>query len=161
MLCLSESGKPTSCCNVQVSPRRIEMKISSEPAAIAPVRRAIEDLCVCGGLDERAVGEVGLCVNEALANVIRHAYAGAAGKPIVVHADFANGELEVTIRDWGNGINPANIPPRPYDPLEPGGLGLICMKEMMSQVTYIPQKDGMLLILKKKKSGPATTTERP
>ena len=33
-----------------------------------------------------AVGDVGLCVNEALANVMRHAYGGATDRPIVIRA---------------------------------------------------------------------------
>ena len=146
----------------------MEMTVPSDPANIAPVRKAVEDLGVRGGLDARSVCEMGLCVNEALANVIRHAYHGAADRPIRVQADCQNGELLVTIRDWGDGVNPAEMPPRPYDPLEPGGLGLICMQKMMNEVRYVPQGDGMLLILRKRttsgtaaSSGAAQPTERP
>jgi len=128
----------------------VDVTIPSDPSAIAAVRRAVEDLGVAIGLNECAVGDVGLCVNEALANVMRHAYGGAKDRPIIVTAHCQDGELVVTIRDWGNGVNPATLPPRPYEVLEPGGLGLICMDRMMSHVTYVPQADGMLLIMKKR-----------
>ena len=124
--------------------------MSSDPAEIAAVRHAVETFAASAGLDERAVADVGLCVNEALANVIRHAYGGQRGRPIAIVAHCQDGALTVTIRDWGNGVNPESLPPRPYDPLEPGGLGLICLREMLSEVTYVPQKDGMLLVMKKR-----------
>jgi len=134
------------------------MTIKSEPAAIAPVRRAVEALGTSLGLDDRAVGDVGLCVNEALANVIRHAYGGAKDRPIVVAAYCKDDALVVTIRDWGNGVNPASLPPKSYNPYEPGGLGLICLQRMMTRAAYVPQPDGMLLVMTKKKQ---PLTQRP
>jgi anti-sigma regulatory factor (Ser/Thr protein kinase) len=112
----------------------------------------VEQAATAMGLDERAAGDVGLCVNEALANVMRHAYGGATDRPIEVSCHCHGDELVVTIRDWGNGVNPAELPHRPYEPLEPGGLGLICMQQMLSEVAYVPQPDGMLLVLKKRRT---------
>src|SRR5438105_14264767 len=108
---------------VQPTSPRVDLKLRSDPAEIAEVRRAVENLGKTAGLDEQAVAEVGLCVNEALANVMRHAYDGAKDRPIVVSSYCQDGSLVVTIRDWGNGVNPATLPPKPFDPLEPGGVG--------------------------------------
>ena len=95
---------------------------------MAPVREAVEELCLSGGLDAVATGEVGLCVNEALANVMRHAYSGASDKPIEIAARWQDSStVLVTIRDWGNGINPETRPEKAHNPLKPGGLGLICL----------------------------------
>jgi serine/threonine-protein kinase RsbW len=127
----------------------VDVTVKSDPANIARVRRDVEDLATAAGLDAQGVAETGLCVNEAMANVIRHAYEGAKDRPIVVRAHCQDGSLVVTIRDWGNGVNPAKLPPRPFDPSQPGGLGLICLGRMMSQVDYVPQGDGMLLVMKK------------
>jgi serine/threonine-protein kinase RsbW len=127
----------------------VDLTVKSDPANIARVRREVEELAAAVGLDAQGVAETGLCVNEAMANVIRHAYEGAKDRPIVVRADCQDGCLVVTIRDWGNGVNPAQLPPRPFDPLQPGGLGMICLSRMMSQVDYVPQGDGMLLVMKK------------
>lgn len=131
-------------------PTRLDLTIQSDPSAIAPVRKGVEALAASAGMDDRAVGEVGLCVNEALANVIRHAYGGAHDRPIVVRAHCKDGALVVTMRDWGNGVNPASLPPKRYEVLEPGGLGLICLRKMMTRVEYVPQADGgMLLVMTK------------
>ena len=138
----------------------MDVTITSDPANIAAVRHAVEGLAVEVGLDECAVGDVGLCVNEALANVMRHAYAGASDRPILVRAWFENDALVVTIRDWGNGVNPASLPPKSYNPYEPGGLGLICLQRMMTRAAYVPQPDGMLLVMTKKNSR-QPHTQRP
>jgi anti-sigma regulatory factor (Ser/Thr protein kinase) len=137
------------------------MKLTSDPANIAAVRHAIEELCCRkAGLDAKSAADLGLCVNEALANVMRHAYGGVTGKPILVTAQCQGDSIVVTIRDWGNGVNPASLPEKPYDPLQPGGLGLICLKKMLTEATFVPQPDGMLLIMKQKRrdpgAGPAT-----
>jgi serine/threonine-protein kinase RsbW len=130
-------------------PTRLDVTITSDPSAIAPVRKAVEALAASAGMDDRGVGEVGLCVNEALANVIRHAYGGANNRPIVVAAYCKDDALVVTMRDWGSGVNPASLPPRRREALEPGGLGLICLRRMMTRVEYVPQADGMLLVMSK------------
>jgi anti-sigma regulatory factor (Ser/Thr protein kinase) len=146
-------------------PSPLQLEIRSDTAQIAPTRRQIEKFAADAQFDETAVGQIGLCVNEALANVIRHAYDGAPGRPIMLTAECRpqdNGtphshdrQICVTIRDWGKGHNPADCFPQCKDPLEPGGLGMICMKELMDQVTFVPQPDGMLLVLVKKQHGRA------
>lgn len=126
----------------------LRLKIDSDPANLADARRAVEALCAKCGLDETGVGEVGLCVNEALANVIRHAYGGATDRPIEIHADGGDGRVTVRIRDWGNGVDPSSMPPRRYDPMEPGGLGLICLHNMMDALEWHQQPDaGILLVM--------------
>jgi serine/threonine-protein kinase RsbW len=125
---------------------RLRLKITSNPANLADVRHAIETLSTDNGFDQKATDEIGLCVNEAMANVIRHAYDGATDKPMDVSAEVVDGELRIAIRDWGNGVNPHDLPPKPPNPLKPGGLGLVCLKQMMDEVRFTPQRDGGILL---------------
>ena len=132
-------------------PQPVELNIPSHPAKVSGVRRAVEQYCVDNGFDERTAGEIGLCVNEALANVIVHAYAGATDQKIHVSALCRDREVTVSIRDWG----PGDAPPPPPEPqerelLKPGGLGLICLRQLMDQVIYTPKPDGMLLTMKRR-----------
>lgn len=136
----------------------LRLNIRSDPATLAPVRQAIEGLCRRCGFDDDSVGEIGLCVNEALANVIRHAYDGAEDRPIEVSAECNASAVTVQIRDWGNGIDPTTLPPRPPDPLRPGGLGLVCLREMMDGVRFVPQSDGMLLEMSRNRDRPKAST---
>lgn len=130
-------------------PRSVHWQIRSDPAGIASVRSAIEAFACTAGMDEKTCGEIGLCINEALANIIRHAYGGADDRPILLTAQRDDHVITITIRDWGNGVDPSSRPPEPYNPLTPGGLGLICLKQLMDDVHFAAQPDGMLLTMKK------------
>jgi len=130
---------------------KLRLNILSDPANLAGTRQAIEALCAENGLDKKSCDEVGLCVNEARANVMRHAYEGATDKPIEVAADAGNGAVRIAIRDWGNGVNPLDRPLPPPNPLKPGGLGMVCLRQMMDELTFTPQRDGMLLEMTKRK----------
>ncbi|HEV8604825.1 MAG TPA: ATP-binding protein [Tepidisphaeraceae bacterium] len=135
-------------------PPPLRLKTQSDPATLAQTRRAIEMFAAQCGFDETARGEIGLVINEALANVIRHAYQGATDQPIELSAQNTDEGICITIRDWGTGINPLELPPRKHDPLKPGGVGLICMRQMMDEVDYRKQPDGMLLTMRRSRLRP-------
>jgi anti-sigma regulatory factor (Ser/Thr protein kinase) len=130
-------------------PSPLRLRITSDPANLAPVRRQIEGFCAECGFDEEARGQIGLCVNEALANITRHAYQQATDGPIQLDADFADRAVRIQIRDWGTGKAPP-ARPRPRDPLQPGGVGLVCLRELMDDIRFSPQPDGMLLTMERK-----------
>ena len=119
----------------------------------------MERFAAGAGFTESQQADIGLCVNEALANVIRHAYAGVRGKPILIAGELSGdgraAVMRIEIRDWGNGENPARMAPRERDPLTPGGVGLVCLRSLMDEISFAPQGDGMLLtLIKKREPGP-------
>ena len=132
---------------MKTAPSELQLQITSDPANLAPVRRAVEDFCAACGFREEARGEIVLCVNEALANVTRHAYGGAADRPVHLEATFSDGLLRITIRDWGCGRVPSEAR---HDPLRPGGVGMVCLRELMDRITFTPQPDGMLLTMERR-----------
>jgi serine/threonine-protein kinase RsbW len=132
-------------------PRRVELRVESHPANLAQVRKTIERFAAEQGFDDRAVAEIGLVVNEAMANVIRHAYAGRTDRPVHLEAEADDGQLVIRLRDWGSGVDPTKQPSRERDPLTPGGVGMICLRQWMDNVTYTPQRDGMLMTMVRKK----------
>jgi serine/threonine-protein kinase RsbW len=148
-------SKPSECpaaASKPSAPRAVRLNINSDPATLAPARHAVEELALCGGFDAVACGEIALCVNEAIANIIRHAYEGATDMPIELSAELKDDAIHIRIRDWGNGVNPESLPPKPRDPLTPGGLGLICLRSMMDRTVFTPQPDGMLLEMSRSSS---------
>ena len=129
--------------------------MESNPARVAEARRGVEQFAARAGFSDTQQADIGLCLNEALANVIRHAYSCIPGRPILITVECDTlttpTEIRLTIRDWGNGHNPADKDPRHRDPLVPGGVGLICLRSLMDEVTFTPQDDGMILRMVKKK----------
>ena len=79
----------------------LHLETTSDPANLAPVRHAVEAFCARCGFDEKAVGDIGLCVNEALANIMRHAYEGKREGPIHLDTQFSGSLLEVTLAQLG------------------------------------------------------------
>lgn len=132
----------------------LEINIQSNPANVAETRRAVEAFATKSGFDEAAAGDIGLVINEALANIIRHAYRGVTDRPIIIRAEVADDALKISIRDWGNGVNPQDQPQRQHDPLTPGGIGMICLRRLMDEVVFTRQPDGMLLSMKRRKNRP-------
>jgi len=123
--------------------------IASDPANLADVRHAIEALARECGFGTEAIGEIGLVVNEAMANIIRHAYGNAPDRPIKISADYSGDTLRIVLRDWGNGRDPSDCCGND-DPLKPGGVGLNCLRTLMDDVRFEPQPDGMELTLVRK-----------
>ncbi|MGA3065499.1 MAG: ATP-binding protein [Tepidisphaeraceae bacterium] len=136
------TGKP--------SPASVELKIDSDPANLREVRQRIEDFAQAAGMPKEGSDELGLVINEALANVIRHGYGGATDRPIVVTADLENGAVRITIRDWAKPFDPAAVPQKKTADVTPGGLGLLCMKKLMDEVRFSRLSDGMLLTMIKR-----------
>jgi anti-sigma regulatory factor (Ser/Thr protein kinase) len=128
-------------------PAALYLRVLSDPAFLAPVRRSVEAFCGECGFDTTSVEEIGLVLNEAMANVTRHAYGGASDKPVEVHADFDGTSVLVKLRDWGNGRKPPTEPR--HDPMTPGGVGIVCLKKLLDEFAFTPMPDGMLLTMKR------------
>ena len=83
-------------------------------------------------------------VDEAVANVIRHAYKGQAGMPITVTCNRVwRGEkvkppegLEILLQDSGEAADPKKLRGRPLEEVRPGGLGLHFMRQSMDEVEF-------------------------
>jgi serine/threonine-protein kinase RsbW len=125
-------------------------KITSDPANLRVIREELEEFARAAGMPVESTHHVGLVINEALANVIRHGYDGAVDKPIVVTAESVNNRLELSIRDWAKPFDPAMVKQKFLGELSPGGLGLVCMKKLMDDVHFERLPDGMLLRMTKK-----------
>ena len=132
-------------------PSPLHLSFTSHPQEIAPVRHAIEAFATQARFGDVEIGEIGLCVNEAIANIIRHAYRGQSDRPIEFDAGFDPelSRLTIRIRDYGTGIQPGPLPHEKLDPMKPGGLGLICLGRLMDSIRFTPQNPGMLLELEK------------
>jgi anti-sigma regulatory factor (Ser/Thr protein kinase) len=158
---MSDAAVEISNVKVRRLGTRLELRMFSDPSVLRPVRLALEEFGRQAGLANEQADKIGLALNEALANVMRHGYGGAKDKPILVsfdrHREGANDEVCVEIRDWAKPVDPAKLPqtverndPLDVDTVKPGGLGLLCMRRLMDEVVFAPQSDGTLLTMKKK-----------
>ena len=125
----------------------IRIQLSSDPRYLRLVRTLVRSVCALAGFDDARAHGVTLAVDEALANVIRHAYGGRT-----------DGEVEITFRL--SGVPPARkltvcvldrgVPPEPDrvactaapDVSLPGGLGLHFIRGVMDTVEFRPCESG-------------------
>jgi serine/threonine-protein kinase RsbW len=147
-------GRPTKSKNSgqgkgqQKSEMLLKLELQSNPEALCLVRATIERAAEVLHFPDADARAIVRSVDEALANVLRHAYRGRAGLPIEVScqklqpegAEDGHAGIEVILKDQGVALNLAKLKSRPLDDVRPGGLGLHFMKESMDKVEFSRKK---------------------
>ena len=116
--------------------KRFELNASSEE--LSPFRKELRGILGQEGWEKKTSEEVLLCVDEALTNIIRHAYQGKPGKMTVcVRADHE--KIEIVTEDTGKKFDPTQVPPPELPRQKPGGLGVHFIRTIMDQMIYEEQ----------------------
>jgi len=121
--------------------RAVSLRIDSRLELVELVTASVRAMCVTAGLPERAGAQVALAVDEALNNVIRHAYRGEAGHPVDVAFTLEPGRFTVEIGDDGGAMPSGGSSTLDFDPddlagLPEGGMGLHIIRGVMDEVAY-------------------------
>ena len=122
----------------------LRMQLRSNPQMLSVVRGALTPLAEVLGLPDRECRAVVRAVDEALTNIIRHAYRGQTDQPIEasfrsirVRRDGAqNTALEILLEDKGVRVDRADLRGRRLEDVRPGGLGLHFMHQSMDTVEF-------------------------
>jgi anti-sigma regulatory factor (Ser/Thr protein kinase) len=125
----------------------LRLQIASTPVHLPIVRAAVERFAGMLGFDEATCGKITLAVDEALTNIIKHAYHGRDDKPIeitlgTVPAPAGKQALRIELRDWGTPAGREEIKSRDLEDIRPGGLGVHIMNSIMDEVQYAPAGGG-------------------
>jgi anti-sigma regulatory factor (Ser/Thr protein kinase) len=108
-----------------------ELRINriARPEVARPIRHAVAAfLAACGRVDDARCDDILTAVGEALANVVEHAYAGAAENEVELRARLENNDtLAVDVFDRGTFID------RPARPNR--GFGMKIVKAIAQDVT--------------------------
>jgi len=122
----------------------LKMELRSDPELLCVVRNALSELTAKLGFSEPECRAVVLAVDEALTNIIRHAYLGDAERPIEASfrriqapGDTKSAEaLEIVLEDSGVTVNPEKMCGRALEDVRPGGLGLHFIRQSMDTVEF-------------------------
>ncbi|MGH9742834.1 MAG: ATP-binding protein [Candidatus Acidiferrum sp.] len=122
----------------------MRLELPSDPGLLCAVRGAVERLTESFGFSGEDCRAVTRAVDEALTNIIRHAYNGQADKPIEMFFRSVNrwskegppDGLEIVLCDQGPEIAPEKMCGRALDDVKPGGLGLHFIQQSMDVVEY-------------------------
>jgi serine/threonine-protein kinase RsbW len=122
----------------------LTLHLQSNPEALCLVRAALQQATEMMSFSETNSRAIVRSVDEALANVIRHAYKGRAGLPIEIscsrlwNANDAKAPkgIEIVLTDSGVAADPKKLKGRSLEEVRPGGLGIHFMKQSMDVVEF-------------------------
>jgi anti-sigma regulatory factor (Ser/Thr protein kinase) len=132
-------------------PRRLQMKFAmpSDPRYLAVVRGAIGPLAAAIGWNECECRAITLALDEALANVIRHAYHNRTDGVIELECRENADGLEITVWDKGDAPDRSKICAREIGCDQPGGLGTHIIQDVMDKVSYEVSPEGNRFVASK------------
>jgi anti-sigma regulatory factor (Ser/Thr protein kinase) len=114
----------------------------SHPCYLPVVRATVGQLAAMVGWEEHESRAVVLAVDEALTNIIRHAYHGRTDGRVELECQAGADELQFRIRDTGDPPDPALICAREIDCDQIGGLGTHIIRDVMDTVSYQTSPEG-------------------
>lgn len=122
----------------------LKLELLSNPNLLCVVRAAMERLTELFGFAAPECRSVTRAVDEALTNIMRHAYGGRVDQPIEMlcqrvakRRSAEGGEgLEILLADRGPAVDPAKLRGRRLDEIKPGGLGLHFIRQSMDTVEF-------------------------
>lgn len=104
--------------------------------------------------DPPTLRKIELASEEALVNVMQHAYSNKPGQVEVEVKLYSKSHIEIVVKDRGRPFTPLEIkaidPAQPLEEREIGGLGLFFIHQCMDEVKYDREGDENILIMKKK-----------
>ena len=116
--------------------KRFELNASSE--VLSPFRKELRQILSEAGWEKKTTAEILLAVDEALTNIIRHAYQGGAGK-MTASVVTADDRVEIVLEDQGRKFDPTQVPSPELPRHKPGGLGVHFIRTIMDQMIYDDQ----------------------
>lgn len=116
------------------------------------MRDAISQALTRARIDASVRERLILAVDEAAANIIRHAYGGNCDCRIVLVVARTRGRLRIRLRDDAAPVQVSCIKPRDLNECRPGGLGINFIAETMDrwQLRALKSHRGNVLVMEKK-----------
>jgi serine/threonine-protein kinase RsbW len=128
----------------------VTITIPSHPKYLSIVRCVTGKLAQIYEITEPLTEDMKLAVDEACANVIKHAYRGDRTKKIVLKYKITKKSFNVIIEDSGIKSQTDLIKGRSLDDIRPGGLGIHFIKRVFDvfQFDETKKKGNRLILIK-------------
>jgi serine/threonine-protein kinase RsbW len=148
-----------------------EITILNETKFLASVREGVREVVTLGRFPEGELNRLTLAVDEAVTNIMEHAYQHDLEGREKIEVSLAANDSEFTacVRDWGQSFSPLDVPaPNLEQHVKQGrkhGLGVFLIKQIMDEVSYTTNDEGrnelcMIKRTKRKKEGAPVAAAR-
>lgn len=118
------------------SSKFVEVRIPGDPRWLHLVRLVVEQCCHEFEVEQSVMLDIKLAVDEAVSNVMRHAYGGNAQRPVHIALRLVASGVETEICDDGSEFDPFAQELPPPDELRSGGRGIFLMRAVMDEWEY-------------------------
>ena len=126
----------------------MKFNILSNPSNLKTVRQNIKSFIQENKLNTLDELNIVLAVDEAVQNIIRHAYSMNISQAIDFDLSCSKLDLTIVIRDYGAQVPLEQIKSRDLKDVKPGGLGVHFIHSICKEVSYQHKEQGTLLTLK-------------
>ena len=133
----------------------VDVRIVSDPRWLRLARSIVNSCCREFGISKADSRAIVSALNEALTNVMRHAYRGDRTRPILIACRRVGAGIELEISDHGREFDPVTHPSPPPDELRVGGRGLFLIRESVDELRYFRDGDWNRLRMRKHPSAVA------
>ena len=151
-----------TCVVVKIEERKLpltcsEIEISSDLGELAHARAFVREFCrdIPGGaLPQESTEELDLAVNEALSNIMKHAYRGRTDQRIQLGAAAFPDRVVFCLHHLGEPFDPAAVPPPAFNGSRENGFGVYMIAQSVDEVRYLRDERGRncILLVKKRKA---------
>jgi serine/threonine-protein kinase RsbW len=116
------------------------LTLPNEMGVLGPLQAFVTEAARARGFEGKAVNEIQLTLEEAVSNVIQHAYERGEEATFDVIVEHVPLGMAVTVADQGIPYAPESVPdytaPRDVDEAESRGLGLLLMRSLADEVIF-------------------------
>jgi serine/threonine-protein kinase RsbW len=122
-----------------------KLEIKSDLNELARVREYVRNFCTrvpAELLDRSRVDLIELAVNEAVVNIIEHAYRNVSDKPVRIEARLSPDQIVFRLCDWGRNFDPASVPAPAFDGSKDHGFGIYIIEQAVDEIEYTQEEDG-------------------
>lgn len=129
----------------------LRIDLPAVPESLKPLRDAVGAAMERAGVAPALRDRLKLAIDEAAANVIRHAYGNCGEGRLCLELRAVRGTLRFALRDHAPCVDPSRIRPRDLSECRPGGLGINFIDQTMDRWRLRPlRRGGNLLVMRKR-----------
>lgn len=118
-----------------------ELRVAATIENVRHVSDFVRDAAKRERVSADVLFDIDVAVEEACTNIVRHAYGPDQAGDIVVQVEARDGDLCITLTDWGRPfeVDAADLAVDvPVEVRAEGGMGVLLMYELMDDVTRSP-----------------------
>jgi serine/threonine-protein kinase RsbW len=136
-----------------VTEETVELTLPSRVESVAEAAGTVADAARRLGFAEDALFGIDMAVREAVTNAVLHGNGGDEAKPVELGLSGTDAGLVVTVRDRGEGFDPAQVadPTREENLLKASGRGILFMRTFMDEVDWRRHPEGGTVVRMTKK----------